>query len=344
MSTQAIDLHEELAEAKVGKFHWRLGAMMGLLTLFDGYDTFNPAYVIHYVAKPWGLQAGQAGLLISSGLVGFLLGRCDPRHHRRPSRPPRHPARGPVDHQHLYAAHRDVGGFVPVVLHPARSDRHRSRRAAAFGDDLHQRAGAATRCEHVRAVGRRARLGARRNARRCRRRVRDAGVRLDLVVLDRVAVVPAASLHALHVAGITEIPCPSRPHRRNPRHAQQASARARQRLQVRRISGRTVRKAGQFGGGAAPAQISPDHVRDLGVGVPQPVLHLRPVGLDSDRDDAARRNLCRKLRLRRADADHVVRRRSRARASRRQVRQQPRADRDLVGDRRRRGALPRGAE
>ena len=74
MSTQAIDLHEELAEAKVGKFHWRLGAIMGLLTLFDGYDTFNPAYVIHYVAKPWGLQAGQAGLLISSGLVGFLLG------------------------------------------------------------------------------------------------------------------------------------------------------------------------------------------------------------------------------------------------------------------------------
>ena len=74
MSTQVIDLHEELAEAKVGKFHWRLGAMMGLLTLFDGYDTFNPAYVIHYVAKPWGLQAGQAGLLISSGLVGFLIG------------------------------------------------------------------------------------------------------------------------------------------------------------------------------------------------------------------------------------------------------------------------------
>src|SRR6059036_620907 len=65
MTAKAIDLHEELAEAKVGKFHWRLGAIMGLLTLFDGYDTFNPAYVIHYVAKPWGLQAGQAGILIS---------------------------------------------------------------------------------------------------------------------------------------------------------------------------------------------------------------------------------------------------------------------------------------
>jgi MFS transporter, AAHS family, 4-hydroxybenzoate transporter len=69
-----IDVHEELADAKAGAFHWRLGAIMGLLTLFDGYDTFNPAYVIHYVAGPWGLKAGQAGLLISSGLVGFLLG------------------------------------------------------------------------------------------------------------------------------------------------------------------------------------------------------------------------------------------------------------------------------
>jgi MFS family permease len=74
MSAQVIDVHEELAEARVGAFHWRLGAIMGLLTLFDGYDTFNPAYVIHYVAGPWGLKAGQAGLLISSGLVGFLIG------------------------------------------------------------------------------------------------------------------------------------------------------------------------------------------------------------------------------------------------------------------------------
>jgi MFS family permease len=74
MTAHVIDVHEELAEAKAGAFHWRLGAMMGLLTLFDGYDTFNPAYVIHYVAGPWGLKAGQAGLLISSGLVGFLLG------------------------------------------------------------------------------------------------------------------------------------------------------------------------------------------------------------------------------------------------------------------------------
>jgi len=74
MPDHAIDVHEELAEAKVSGFHVRLGVIMGLLTLFDGYDTFNPAYVIHYVAGPWGLQGGQAGFLISSGLIGFLVG------------------------------------------------------------------------------------------------------------------------------------------------------------------------------------------------------------------------------------------------------------------------------
>ena len=74
MADRGIDVHEELAEARVSGFHLRLGLIMGLLTLFDGYDTFNPAYVIHYVAAPWGLKGSQAGLLISSGLIGFLIG------------------------------------------------------------------------------------------------------------------------------------------------------------------------------------------------------------------------------------------------------------------------------
>lgn len=74
MADHGIDVHEELASAKVSGFHVRLGLIMGLLTLFDGYDTFNPAYVIHYVAGPWGLQGAQVGFLISSGLIGFLIG------------------------------------------------------------------------------------------------------------------------------------------------------------------------------------------------------------------------------------------------------------------------------
>ena len=74
MDRPEVDVHEELATAAVGPFHWRVGVLITLITLFDGYDTFNPAYVIHYVAEPWGLAPGQAGLLVSSGLVGFLIG------------------------------------------------------------------------------------------------------------------------------------------------------------------------------------------------------------------------------------------------------------------------------
>lgn len=69
-----IDVDTELSEAKVGPLHRWLGVLMAAVTMFDGYDTFNPAYVIHFVAKPWGLAPGQAGLLVSSGLVGFLIG------------------------------------------------------------------------------------------------------------------------------------------------------------------------------------------------------------------------------------------------------------------------------
>ncbi len=75
MSSQTeIDVHEELAGAAVTPLHKALGVLITLITLFDGYDTFNPAYVIHYVMQPWGLAPSQAGLLVSSGLVGFLFG------------------------------------------------------------------------------------------------------------------------------------------------------------------------------------------------------------------------------------------------------------------------------
>lgn len=73
-SASAIDIHDELSNAPVGPFHKVLGVLVALIAMFDGYDTFNPAYVIHYVAQPWGLSGGEAGLLVSSGLVGFLIG------------------------------------------------------------------------------------------------------------------------------------------------------------------------------------------------------------------------------------------------------------------------------
>lgn len=74
MHAELIDVDDELANAPVGRMHVKLGILLALLTLFDGYDTFNPAYVIHYVLAPWGLSLQQAGMLVSSGLVGFLVG------------------------------------------------------------------------------------------------------------------------------------------------------------------------------------------------------------------------------------------------------------------------------
>lgn len=73
MATQ-LNVLDELADARVGPLHRSLGAMVALMTMFDGYDTFNPAYVIHYVAGSWHLSPAQSGLLVSSGLVGFLIG------------------------------------------------------------------------------------------------------------------------------------------------------------------------------------------------------------------------------------------------------------------------------
>ena len=69
-----IDVDEELSGAAISPTHKSLGVLITLITMFDGYDTFNPAYVIHYVMQPWSLVPSQAGLLVSSGLVGFLFG------------------------------------------------------------------------------------------------------------------------------------------------------------------------------------------------------------------------------------------------------------------------------
>lgn len=69
-----IDVREEIANAPIGRYHRFLALLIGMVVFFDGYDTFNPAYVIHYVAKPWHLAQGQAGMLVSSGLVGFMIG------------------------------------------------------------------------------------------------------------------------------------------------------------------------------------------------------------------------------------------------------------------------------
>jgi AAHS family 4-hydroxybenzoate transporter-like MFS transporter len=67
---------EEIEGSRFGLFHRLIILLVGLTVAFDGYDTFVPAYVIKYVAKPdvWNLTHSQAGWLVSAGLVGFMVG------------------------------------------------------------------------------------------------------------------------------------------------------------------------------------------------------------------------------------------------------------------------------
>ncbi|WP_328890969.1 MFS transporter [Streptomyces sp. NBC_00316] len=74
MSRTQLDVRAELGEAPLRPFHWFLTGLVVLATLFDGYDTFIPSYMIGFVEEPWHLSSGQAGFLMSSGLIGFAVG------------------------------------------------------------------------------------------------------------------------------------------------------------------------------------------------------------------------------------------------------------------------------
>ena len=83
-----IDVRKEIDAARLGRHHFLVGSLIALIVFFDGYDMFNAAYVIHYVMKPWHLREGQAGLLVSSAMFGFLIasigqGKLSDRYGRR---------------------------------------------------------------------------------------------------------------------------------------------------------------------------------------------------------------------------------------------------------------------
>jgi AAHS family 4-hydroxybenzoate transporter-like MFS transporter len=69
-----IDVRQAIEDAPVGRYHVFLASLIALIVTFEGYGNFNAAYVIPYVMGPWHLKAGQAGLLVSSGMIGFAAG------------------------------------------------------------------------------------------------------------------------------------------------------------------------------------------------------------------------------------------------------------------------------
>lgn len=71
---RSIDLQHAIEELPLGRQHGLIVAMLALATLFDGYNVYVPAYVIPYALGAWRLSPSEAGLLVSSGLVGFMLG------------------------------------------------------------------------------------------------------------------------------------------------------------------------------------------------------------------------------------------------------------------------------
>lgn len=73
-SSPQFDALTEISDAPIGVFHYKMMILVLLITLFDGYDTFIPAYVIHYVVGPWHVAHKDIALLVTSGLFGFLLG------------------------------------------------------------------------------------------------------------------------------------------------------------------------------------------------------------------------------------------------------------------------------
>ena len=69
-----LDVREELHAAPLGRFHIMLGVLLACVLLFDGYDLYTAAYIVHDVVGPWGLSSSQIGLMLSSGLGGFAAG------------------------------------------------------------------------------------------------------------------------------------------------------------------------------------------------------------------------------------------------------------------------------
>jgi AAHS family 4-hydroxybenzoate transporter-like MFS transporter len=68
------NVRTEVYSTFLNSYHVRVIALVAAITIFDGYDNFIPSYVIHFTQKAWNLSLGQAGFLVSSGLIGFMIG------------------------------------------------------------------------------------------------------------------------------------------------------------------------------------------------------------------------------------------------------------------------------
>ena len=259
---------------------------------------------------PWGLAPGQAGLLVFSGLVGFLFGAAvhglvADRYGRRVTL-----LAGLWITSVFTLADADCSACLLELLPSAFIDRPRPRRAAAA------RRRPTSTSSRLGGSATRSRSGAWRWAGPLGGTFAGiVGVFLTPITVGRSSTAIGALsipltfvLHFilpeigkfLAARGRTGrdheplVSAPSGPRRRSMRSARlDVQTRKRQKTRSRHCS----------------PQLSTQNADDLDRGVSQPVLHLRPDRLDPHGHDAAGRNLRGKLRLRRAHAGDVFPRR-----------------------------------
>jgi AAHS family benzoate transporter-like MFS transporter len=69
-----INLHQEIDDAKFGRFHWTLLAVCALIIIFDGYDLVIYGVVLPKLMASWQLSPLQAGAMGSYALFGMMFG------------------------------------------------------------------------------------------------------------------------------------------------------------------------------------------------------------------------------------------------------------------------------
>ncbi|WP_269913918.1 MFS transporter [Acinetobacter sp. HY1485] len=69
-----MDIISRLQRLPVGRFHYRLLAIVGLGWMFDAMDTGMIAFIMPSLVKAWQLSPSQSGFIVSLTFVGMALG------------------------------------------------------------------------------------------------------------------------------------------------------------------------------------------------------------------------------------------------------------------------------
>ena len=69
-----LDVHKIADEAKFNKFHALVLFWCALIIIFDGYDLAVAGIALPSIMKDMGVDATQAGFMVSSALFGMMFG------------------------------------------------------------------------------------------------------------------------------------------------------------------------------------------------------------------------------------------------------------------------------